>query len=195
VGATRSGVPVRVPRVESLSLIRSRVTHPFSAILRAMAKANWTWVGGLALLALVTNCESSSDDEASAGSTSIGVAGSNDAGAGATPAGGSAGEAGAAGQHVGGSGNASSSPGDGYAGDCGIPGVAGALSTGAEPPPATCYSAGKGTCLPCCPTKPPDCSTLPDQYPGYDCAPAPGKSPDLSYCACRCHDGEWLCAC
>jgi hypothetical protein len=160
-------------------------------------KATWVWFGGVAIVALFTNCESSSGDDGATAGASItgeaGAAGVNEAGSGATPAGGSAGEAGAGGR--GGSGNAPSSIGDGYAGDCGVPGAAGALPSDGEPPPATCYNAFSRICAPCCPTKTPDCSTLPDGYPGYDCTPAAGKHNDLSYCVCRCEQGEWGCSC
>ena len=50
----------------------------------------------------------------------------------------------------------------------------------------------------CCPTDAadggdagsPDCTKLPDGWPGYACIPAPA-----SYCVCSCSQQKWQCAC
>lgn len=70
-------------------------------------------------------------------------------------------------------------------------GDAGASNSGApEEPVRACFDNLSGTCQPCCPASPPDCSDKPDGYPGYGCSPSWG-----SYCSCSCNRGQWICPC
>jgi hypothetical protein len=58
---------------------------------------------------------------------------------------------------------------------------------GSDAPPALCYDTFSGSCAPCCPMPPPDCTNRPDGYPGYPCT--------QSSCSCSCRDEEWDCLC
>lgn len=51
-----------------------------------------------------------------------------------------------------------------------------------------CFGHGEPTA--CCPSPAPDCTGLPDGYPGYACV-----DPDNPCCSCACFAGEWRCAC
>jgi hypothetical protein len=49
---------------------------------------------------------------------------------------------------------------------------------------------GSAPTVPCCPEPAPDCSTLADGYPGYQCAERTNQ-----FCSCSCSQHLWQCAC
>jgi hypothetical protein len=61
-------------------------------------------------------------------------------------------------------------------------------------PARACFNGFSATCEPCCDTTPPDCTSKPQDYPGYDCTPS-GDDGGVSYCSCSCDHQQWTCEC